>query len=84
MYACHDVAVLATILGGQVVGGAGQEVCYLERERVLHLSKSSRVMSTVTDFPDTVTFLESLEERFPNATSLLTTDQLKGLDIDPK
>ena len=41
-------------------------------------------MSTEAEFPDAVTFLESLERAYPDVKSLLTTDQLKALDLDPK
>ena len=41
-------------------------------------------MSTENEFPDAVTFLENLEEDYPDIASLLTTEQLKSLDLDPK
>ena len=34
------------------------------------------------DFPDALTFLESLKDLYPDVESLLATDQLKALDVD--
>lgn len=41
-------------------------------------------MASDEEFPDAVVFIQSLEPEFPDVTSLLTTDQLKALDLDPK
>ena len=41
-------------------------------------------MSTEGEFLDAVSFLEDLKLAYPDVNSLLTTDQLKALDLDPK